>query len=159
MQLVRDTWLIFRRSLWLTVRQPAWIVFGMMQPFLYLFLFGPLLEGAAQAAGTGTNAFNWFVPGLLVQIALFGTAFVGFGLIAEMRNGVDRAHAGHAHEPDRDAPRPLAARRRDPDGPGDPVDRPRDPARPTIDPPGSVVVLGLLGLSGSCRARCRTRWR
>jgi ABC-2 type transport system permease protein len=88
MQLIRDTWLIFHRSLWLTIRQPVWIIFGMMLPLLYLFLFGPLLEGATQAAGTGTNAFNWFVPGLLVQIAIFGTAFSGFGLIAELRAGV-----------------------------------------------------------------------
>jgi ABC-2 type transport system permease protein len=87
-QLARDTWLIFHRSLWLTIRQPTWIVFGMMLPLLYLFLFGPLLEGATQAAGAGTNAFNWFVPGLLIQIAIFGTAFVGFGLIAELRSGV-----------------------------------------------------------------------
>src|SRR6476646_10226232 len=87
-QLVRDTWLIFHRSLWLTIRQPTWIIFGMMLPLLYLFLFGPLLEGATQAAGTGTNAFNWFVPGLIIQIAIFGTAFGGFGLIAEMRSGV-----------------------------------------------------------------------
>ena len=87
-QLIRDTWLIFHRSLWLTIRQPVWIVFGMMLPLLYLFLFGPLLEGATQAAGTGTNAFNWFVPGLVIQIAVFGTAFGGFGLIAELRSGV-----------------------------------------------------------------------
>ena len=88
MKTIRDTWLIFRRSLVLTIRQPVWIVFGMMVPVLYLVLFGPLLEGATQAAGTGTNAFNWFVPGLIIQIAIFGTAFGGFGLIAELRNGV-----------------------------------------------------------------------
>jgi ABC-2 type transport system permease protein len=88
MRVVRDTWLIYHRSLWLTIRQPVWIIFGMMLPLLYLFLFGPLLEGATQAAGTGTNAFNWFVPGLLIQIAIFGTAFGGFGLIAELRSGV-----------------------------------------------------------------------
>jgi ABC-2 type transport system permease protein len=88
MKLARDTWLIFRRSLILTLRQPVWVAFGMMQPILYLVLFGPLLEGATKAAGTGTNAFNWFVPGLIVQIAVFGTAFGGFGLISELRNGV-----------------------------------------------------------------------
>ena len=87
-QTIRDTWLIFHRSLWLTIRQPTWIIFGMMLPLLYLFLFGPLLEGATKAAGTSTNAFNWFVPGLIIQIAIFGTAFGGFGLIAEMRSGV-----------------------------------------------------------------------
>jgi ABC-2 type transport system permease protein len=88
MKTMRDTWLIFHRSLVLTIRQPVWIVFGMMVPVLYLVLFGPLLEGATQAAGTGTNAFNWFVPGLIIQIAIFGTAFGGFGLIAELRGGV-----------------------------------------------------------------------
>ena len=88
MKTIRDTWLIFRRSLVLTLRQPVWIVFGMMVPVLYLVLFGPLLEGAVQTSGAGTNAFNWFVPGLIIQIAIFGTAFGGFGLIAEVRNGV-----------------------------------------------------------------------
>jgi ABC-2 type transport system permease protein len=88
MKLIRDTWLIFHRSLILTIRQPVWIVFGMMVPVLYLVLFGPLLKGAVEDAGAGMNAFNWFVPGLIIQIAIFGTAFGGFGLIAELRNGV-----------------------------------------------------------------------
>ena len=34
------------------------------------------------------GAFNEFVPGLLVMTALFGSTFVGFGFIDEMRNGV-----------------------------------------------------------------------
>jgi ABC-2 type transport system permease protein len=85
---LRDTWLIYQRSMWLTFKQPVWIVFGLIQPVLYLVLFGPLLNGATQAAGTGTNRFNWFVPGLLIQVALFGAAFTGFGLIAELRYGV-----------------------------------------------------------------------
>jgi ABC-2 type transport system permease protein len=88
MHTIRDTWLIFRRSLVLTIRQPVWIIFGIMYPVLYLVLFGPLLNGAVGQAAPGVNAYNWFVPGLLVQIALFGTAFGGFGLIAELRYGV-----------------------------------------------------------------------
>ena len=88
MQTVRDTWLIFRRSLVLTIRQPTWIVIGIMYPVIYLVLFGPLLDGAIKQAGAGVSAYNWFVPGLLIQVALFGTAFGGFGLIAELRYGV-----------------------------------------------------------------------
>ena len=88
MRTVRDTWLIFRRSLLLTIRQPTWIVIGIMYPVIYLVLFGPLLDGAIKGAGTGVSAYNWFVPGLLIQVALFGTAFGGFGLIAELRYGV-----------------------------------------------------------------------
>jgi ABC-2 type transport system permease protein len=88
MRALRDTWLIFRRSLVLTIRQPTWIIFGIMYPVLYLVLFGPLLDGAVREAGAGVSAYNWFVPGLLIQVALFGSAFVGFGLIAELRYGV-----------------------------------------------------------------------
>jgi ABC-2 type transport system permease protein len=86
--LIRDTWLIYRRSMVLTLRQPVWVFFGLMVPILYLVLFGPLLEGATKSAAIGTSAYNWFLPGLLIQIAMFGSAFVGFGLIAELRNGV-----------------------------------------------------------------------
>jgi ABC-2 type transport system permease protein len=88
MRALRDTWLIFRRSVVLTIRQPTWIIFGIMYPVLYLVLFGPLLDGAVSQAGAGVSAYNWFVPGLLIQVALFGSAFVGFGLIAEQRSGV-----------------------------------------------------------------------
>jgi ABC-2 type transport system permease protein len=88
MQGLRDTWLIFRRSVILTLRQPTWLLFGIMYPVLYLVLFGPLLDKAVGSAGGGVSATNWFVPGLLVQVALFGSAFVGFGLIAELRYGV-----------------------------------------------------------------------
>jgi len=88
MRALSDTWLIFKRSVILTLRQPTWLLFGIMYPVLYLVLFGPLLDKAVGAAGGGVSATNWFVPGLLVQVALFGSAFVGFGLIAELRYGV-----------------------------------------------------------------------
>ena len=85
---VRDTWLIYRRSLRLTLRQPVWVAMGIFQPILYLVLFGPLLEGATGATGSTANAYNWFIPGLLVQTAMFAAAFAGFGLVAELRYGV-----------------------------------------------------------------------
>jgi ABC-2 type transport system permease protein len=86
---IRDTWLVFERSVWLTLRSPVWLFFGLMQPILYLVLFGPLLEKIVQAPGFPPGgAWNVFVPGLLIQIAMFGGSFVGFGLIAELRYGV-----------------------------------------------------------------------
>ena len=88
MKVLRDTWLMYRRSLILTLRQPVWVAMGLFQPILYLLLFAPLLEGATSAAGASSSAFNWFVPGLLVLTAFFAAAFAGFGLVAEIRNGV-----------------------------------------------------------------------
>jgi len=60
-----------------------------MQPFVYLLLFGPLLNSLSSMPGFPPGgAFNVFVPGLLVMTALFGSTFVGFGFISEMRDGV-----------------------------------------------------------------------
>ena len=67
---------------------------------LYLALFGPLLEKVVQATPDLPPGDAWqiFVPGLMVQLGLFGTAFVGFGLIAEYRAGViERMRVTPAH--------------------------------------------------------------
>ena len=89
MKFLRDTWLIFARALITTLRTPVWVVVGLFQPVCFLLLFGPLLEGVAKAPGFPPGgAFNVFTPGLLVQLALFSAAFVGFGLIADLRAGV-----------------------------------------------------------------------
>ena len=88
MKLIHDTWLIFVRSLMLTLRNPVWVFIGLTQPILYLALFAPLLQPIASAPGFPSGgAFNIFVPGLLVQLAMF-SSFSGFGLIAELRAGV-----------------------------------------------------------------------
>jgi ABC-2 type transport system permease protein len=89
MRTLRDTWLIFSRSLTLSLRNPVWVILGVMQPILYLLLFGPLLNNIARMPGFPPGgAFNVFVPGILVMTALFGSAFVGFGLCDEIREGV-----------------------------------------------------------------------
>lgn len=89
MKLLRDTSLIFARSLQITVRQPVWIIFGLFQPLCFLLLFAPLLEKLTNNPDFGnTNSLTVFTPGLLIMIALYGTAFVGFGLIDDIRSGV-----------------------------------------------------------------------
>jgi ABC-2 type transport system permease protein len=86
---IGDTLLIFRRAMRLSLRNPVWVILGLIQPILYLALFGPLLKKVVQSPGFPPgDAWQIFVPGLLVQLGIFGAAFVGFGLIAEMRNGV-----------------------------------------------------------------------
>ena len=89
MKLIRDTQLIFGRSLKVSLRNPVWLILGLFQPILYLLLFAPLLDGLAGAPGfTGDNALNIFSPGLLIMMGLFGSAFVGFGVIEDLRSGV-----------------------------------------------------------------------
>lgn len=87
--MLRDTILVFNRAMKLSLRNPAWVIIGLMQPILYLVMFGPLLEPLGNMPGFPSgSAFQVFVPGILVQLGLFGAAFVGFGIIAEWRSGV-----------------------------------------------------------------------
>ena len=89
MRVFSDTWLVFRRSIALTLHSPAWLIAGVVQPFVYLLLFAPLLKSMSSLPGFPPGgAFNVFVPGLLVMLAIFGSTFVGFGFIGEMRYGV-----------------------------------------------------------------------
>jgi len=91
MSFFRDTYLIFRRQLRLSLRNPAWVVIGLIQPILYLAFFGPLLTKIAAGGLPGFppgNSYSFFVPGLLVQLGLFGAAFVGFTIISDWRAGV-----------------------------------------------------------------------
>ena len=89
MKLLRDTWLVFGRYFGLLIRNPAWVIIGVVQPLLYLLLFAPLLKPMASFQGfPHGGAYNVFVPGLLVQLGMFGAAGVGFSLISELRFGV-----------------------------------------------------------------------
>jgi ABC-2 type transport system permease protein len=86
---VRETWLMFAANLTATVRNPIWIIVGMFQPACYLILFTPLLRPIAAAPGfPAGGALRVFTPGLVVMMGMFGSAFVGFGLIADLRAGV-----------------------------------------------------------------------
>jgi ABC-2 type transport system permease protein len=90
MTFLRESSIVYRRQIRMNLRNPAWVLIGLMQPVLYLLLFGPLLEPLADQFGY-SNAYTFFVPGLLVQLGIFGAFFAGFSLIGEWRDGVIEA--------------------------------------------------------------------
>lgn len=84
--LLHDTALIFGRYARQTLRSKFQILFGILMPLLYLLFFGPLLTGLP--LGGGTDSWQILVPGLLLQLGLFGASFAGFGLIIDKSTGV-----------------------------------------------------------------------
>ncbi|MFD1539529.1 ABC transporter permease [Nonomuraea guangzhouensis] len=76
----RDTYLLFRYHFRLTLRQKVALIFGVIQPLLFLVLFGPIF------ATIGT--WETLVPGLIVQLGLMSTGMAGFGVVFEKRSGV-----------------------------------------------------------------------
>jgi len=84
-----DFRLLFIRSVKGSLRNPVWLFLGLFQPALYLLLFAPLLQGLGNIPGfPAGGAYAVFTPGLLVMIALYGTAYAGFGLVDQIRAGV-----------------------------------------------------------------------
>lgn len=77
---MRDTWVLFHHNFRITLQQKVGIVFGAVQPLLFLVLFGPIF------ATIGT--WETLVPGLIIQLGLMSTGLAGFGVVFEKRSGV-----------------------------------------------------------------------
>ncbi|RYE49585.1 MAG: ABC transporter permease [Hyphomicrobiales bacterium] len=84
MTFFRDVATSFAREMKPTLADPSWMAFGLVQPILYLAFFVPLLD----VGGSTAEALQWFVPGMIVMLTLFGTAMVGWSLTEELMSGV-----------------------------------------------------------------------
>ncbi|MEV0219471.1 ABC transporter permease [Streptomyces sp. NPDC050704] len=84
--LLHDTALIFGRYARQTLRSRFAMLFGVLMPLLYLLFFGPLLTDLP--LGGGGSSWQILVPGLLLQLGLFGAGFAGFMIILEKNAGI-----------------------------------------------------------------------
>ncbi|MFJ6669311.1 MULTISPECIES: ABC transporter permease [unclassified Streptomyces] len=84
--LLHDTALVYGRYLRQSLRSPFAMLFGALTPLLYLLFFGPLLTGLP--LGRTGSSWQILVPGLLLQLGLFGALFAGFMIIMEGAQGV-----------------------------------------------------------------------
>jgi ABC-2 type transport system permease protein len=88
-RLFRDTWLMFRSQLRVSLRNSVWLFIGLFQPVCYMLLFAPLLKNLVGAPGFPSGgAYNVFTPGLMIMLAIYGAAFAGFGMIQRLQEGV-----------------------------------------------------------------------
>ena len=89
---VTDTGAVFTREILLVLRDPFTLIFSLLQPLIFLGLFGPLLTGTFGGGFGGGGAstadtLQWFVPGVIVMISLFGTSMTGSNLLYEIMTG------------------------------------------------------------------------
>ncbi|MEW1758149.1 ABC transporter permease [Streptomyces cyaneofuscatus] len=84
--LFHDTAIVFGRYARQTLRSRFQVLFGLLMPLLHLFFFGPLLQGLP--LGSSADSWQVLVPGLLLQLSLFGASFAGFAIIIEKSTGV-----------------------------------------------------------------------
>ncbi len=77
-----DIWNVLVRELQPVLRQPASVLFAMVQPLVFLGLFAPLLPESPDG-----SALQWFVPGIVAMTALMSASFTGANLSEEIISG------------------------------------------------------------------------
>lgn len=91
---VSHTMVIMKRNLLRNVRLPQLLIFATIQPIMFLLLFNFVFGGALESslpAAAGGQYINWLIPGLLIQVATFGSGQTALGLTEDLSSGaIDR---------------------------------------------------------------------
>ena len=87
---VSDSVTIMRRNLLLWRRTPAYIVFGVVQPVMFLLLFRYVFGGAIRVSIRG-GYVNYLLPGAIAQTCAFTSFGTAISLAREVQKGsIDR---------------------------------------------------------------------
>jgi len=74
------------RQLW---RQPWWIAVSLVQPVIWLLLFGALFQSVADLPAFGSDDYIVFLaPGIVIMTAFFSAGWTGMGLLEDLDRGV-----------------------------------------------------------------------
>ena len=84
-----DSWFMTVRHLRNLFRQPAWIAISLIQPVVWLLLYGALFRKIVEIPGFGSNSYiDFLTPGIVVMTCLFSAGWSGMGLIDDLDRGV-----------------------------------------------------------------------
>jgi ABC-2 type transport system permease protein len=71
------------------LRQPAWIFVTLVQPVIWLVLFGALFERTVDIPGFASDSYIEFLaPGVVVMTAFFSAGWSGMGMIQDYDRGI-----------------------------------------------------------------------
>src|SRR6185295_4937580 len=89
MEFLRDTWFLFLRLVRATLRMPVFVIISIVQPILWVLLFGQLFRAVTTIPGFGSDSYVQFLaPGIAIMTALFSAAYSGMGMIGDIDRGV-----------------------------------------------------------------------
>jgi ABC-2 type transport system permease protein len=88
--LVSQTVDIAGRHIRFFVRQPWFVLMAIIQPVIWLLLFGALFESATLIPGFGGGAsyLDYLVPGVLVMTALFSCGWSGMSIVEDLEGSI-----------------------------------------------------------------------
>jgi ABC-2 type transport system permease protein len=80
-----------QRHVWAFVRQPWFIAITLVQPVIWLLLFGALFRNVTAIPGfsSATSSYlDYLAPGIVVMTALFSSGWSGMGTIEDIDRGI-----------------------------------------------------------------------
>lgn len=88
-ELLAHTGFLTGRLLHATARQPLYVVIVLIQPMIWLLLFGQLFRRIVDIPGFGGgNYVDFLTPGVVVMTVLFSAGWTGMAFIEDMDRGV-----------------------------------------------------------------------
>jgi ABC-2 type transport system permease protein len=70
------------------LRQPAWVGISLVQPVIWLLLFGAVFKRTADIPGfSGGSYIAFLTPGVVVMLAVSSAGWVGMGFIEDINRG------------------------------------------------------------------------
>jgi ABC-2 type transport system permease protein len=86
---LRHTWFMSQRQMRALFRQPVWIALTLVQPIIWILLYGQLFKRITGLGSFGTDEYITFLtPGIVIMTALFSGGWNGFGVIEDINQGV-----------------------------------------------------------------------
>jgi len=86
---LRDTWFMTLRQARNLLREPIWIVLLLVQPMVWLVLYGQLFRNVTRLGGFGTGSYITFLaPAIVVMNAFFGATWSGMSMIYDLDHKV-----------------------------------------------------------------------
>jgi ABC-2 type transport system permease protein len=86
---LRQTWQVTLRGVRVLLRNPAYLLITLIQPVIWLLLFGALFKAVTRIPGFhGGSYVDFLTPGIVVMLAVSSAGWTGMGLIEDIDAGV-----------------------------------------------------------------------
>jgi ABC-2 type transport system permease protein len=97
MQMLRQTGWMIARQLRNLSREPVWIAMMVIQPIIWLLLYGQLFSRVGALRGGASTYVEFLTPGIICMNAFFGGSWSGMAMISDLdRHVIDRFLAAPA---------------------------------------------------------------
>ncbi|HWT22592.1 MAG TPA: ABC transporter permease [Solirubrobacteraceae bacterium] len=89
MTTVAHSWYMTIRHIRNLLRQPIWVFITLVQPLIWLLLYGALFKRVVEIPGFGGGSYlDFLTPGIVVMSALFSSGWSGMALLDDLDRGV-----------------------------------------------------------------------